>query len=153
MAGNENIERVVIRDDIKDGHKSLGAVAKQAGVVDYAKFANAGYLGMYNMMNVQLAKRRGCDKAKLFDTMGRTELAANLFRITQTEERIKSQKIFGQKQLEQTHHDVGREVRGFIIKNTGKTPEALPQETKIPDVKKGLKSGFREMKKLDQKKK
>lgn len=70
--------------------KSLSSVAKQAGVEDYAKFQNAGYRGMYNMLNVQLARRRGVDKTKLFDTMGRTELAANLFRITQTEERIRS---------------------------------------------------------------
>lgn len=149
---NTDIERVLIRDEIKEGNKSLCAAAKKAGVEDYARFANAGYLGMYNMMNIQLAKRRGCDKEKLFETMGRTELAANLFRITQTEERIKSKNVKGQRHLEQTHHDVGREVRDIIIKNTGKTPEQLPQEQMIPDVKKTLKSEFKEMKKIDKKK-
>lgn len=148
---NADIERVLIRDEIKEGNKSLTATAKKAGIEDYARFANAGYLGMYNMMNVQLAKKRGCDKDKLFETMGRTELAANLFRVTQTEERIKSKNVKGQRLLEQTHHDVGREVRNIIIKNTGKVPEQLPQEKKIPDVKKALKSEFKEMKKIDKK--
>jgi len=151
VENNTDIERVLIRDEIKEGNKSLSSTAKVAGVEDYAKFTNAGYLGMYNMYNTQLAKRRGVDKAKLFETMGRTELAANLFRITQTEERIKSQHIHGQHSLEQTHHDVGREVRSIIIKNTGRTPEALPQEQQIPDIKKTLKSEFKEMKKIDKK--
>lgn len=147
-----DVERLLIRDEIKEGNKSLNAVAKQAGVEDYAKFTNAGYRGMYNMMNVQLARRRGVPKEKLFETMGRTELAANLFRITQTEERIKSRSVFGQGELEQTHFEVGREVRDIIVKNTGKKPEQLPQERQIPEVKKALKSEFRAMKKIDKKK-
>ena len=148
-----DIERVLIRDEIKEGNKSLSSVAKDAGVVDYAKFTNAGYRGMYNMLNVQLAHKRGVDKTKLFETMGRTELAANLFRITQTEERIKSQHIKGQEYLEQTHFSVGREVRSIIERNAGRSPEDLPQEKMIPEVKKTLKSEFLEMKKIDKRKK
>ena len=102
-------------------------------------------------MNVQLARRRGCDKEKLFETMGRSELAANLFRITQTEDRIRNKGIKGQRMLEQTHHDVGREVREIVIRNSGCAPENLPQEQLIPEVKKELKKGFREMKKIDKK--
>ena len=151
IENHTDIERVLIRDEIKEGNKSLSSVAKNAGVEDYAKFTNAGYRGMYNMINTQLAKRRGVDKSKLFETMGRTELAANLFRITQTEERIKSQNVHGQRALEQTHHDVGKEVRDIIIKNTGKKPESLLQEKQIPEVKKTLKQEFKEMKKLDKK--
>lgn len=152
VENNADIERLLIRDEIAEGNKSLCAVAKQAGVEDYAKFTNAGYRGMYNMLNVQLANRRGVDKKKLFDTMGRTELAANLFRITQTEEKIKSKNIKGQSNLERTHFDVGREVRKIIQKNSGCNPEALPQEQRLPQVKKVLKSEFREMKKIDKKK-
>lgn len=151
VENNNDIERVLIRDEIREGNKSLSAVAKKAGVEDYAKFTNAGYLGMYNMMNVQLARRRGCDKEKLFETMGRSELAANLFRITQTEDRIRNKGIKGQRMLEQTHHDVGREVREIVIRNSGCAPENLPQEQLIPEVKKELKKGFREMKKIDKK--
>ena len=146
-----DVERLLFRDEIKEGNKSLNSAAHQAGVEDYAKFTNAGYRGMYNMLNVQLARRRGVDKNKLFETMGRTELAANLFRITQTEERIKSQSIHGQDALEGTHFEVGREVRDIIIKNTGRKPEQLPQERQIPEVKKALKSEFKEMKKIDKK--
>lgn len=148
-----DVERLLIRDEIKEGNKSLNCVAHAAGVENYAKFTNAGYRGMYNMLNVQLARRRGVDKSKLFETMGRTELAANLFRITQTEERIKSQSIQGQTALEGTHFEVGREVREIIIKNMGKKPEQLPQERQLPEVKKALKSEFREMKKIDKTKK
>lgn len=152
VENNSGIERLLIRDEITEGNKSLSSVAKQAGVEDYAKFQNAGYRGMYNMLNVQLAKKRGVDKQKLFDTMGRTELAANLFRITQTEERIKSQKITGQQDLEDTHFNVGREVRNIVKRNSGCNPEALPQEQTLPQVKKTLKSEFKEMKKIDKKK-
>lgn len=152
MENNFGIERLLIRDEITEGNKSLSSVAKQAGVENYAKFQNAGYRGMYNMLNVQLARKRGVDKQKLFDTMGRTELAANLFRITQTEERIKSQKITGQQDLEDTHFNVGREVRDIVRRNSGCAPENLPQEQNLPQVKKALKSEFKEMKKIDKKK-
>jgi len=149
LQDNADIDRVLIREEIKEGHKSLYSTVKSSGVEDYARFQNAGYRGMYNMLNVQLAKRRGVDKNHLFDTMGRTELAANLFRMTQTEERIKSKKVKGQGMLEQTHYDVGREVRNMVEKNTGKNPELLPQEKELPNVIKELKKGFKEMKKLD----
>jgi DNA-damage-inducible protein D len=128
------IDRILIREEIKEGNKSLSSAAKQAGVIDYAKFVNAGYRGMYNMMNFELAKRRGIPKDNILESMGRTELAANLFRITQTEERIKSHNIHGQDLLEQTHYSVGREVRDIVIRNTDKRPEQLPQEKNIPDL-------------------
>lgn len=152
IQNNNDMERMLYRDEVTEGHKALNAAAHQAGVEDYAKFTNAGYLGMYNMINVQLASRRGLDKSKLFETMGRTELAANLFRITQTEERIKSQNIQGQQALEKTHFDVGREVRKIVQSNTGRMPENLPQERVLPDIKRDLKKSLREMKKIDKKK-
>lgn len=153
LQGNDDMDRILFREEIKEGNKSLFSSAKQAGVEDFAKFNNAGYLGMYNMMNFQLAKKRNCDNDKLLEAMGRTELAANLFRITQTEERIKSRKIQGQRALEQTHYDVGKEVRKIVIDNTGKAPEHLKQEKEIPDLRKELKVGFKEMKKIDKLKK
>jgi DNA-damage-inducible protein D len=123
LQGSDNMERILFREEIKEGNKSLASTAQKAGIEDFAKFNNAGYLGMYNMMNYQLANKRNTDSSKLLETMGRTELAANLFRITQTEERIKSKNIAGQKALEQAHRDVGREVRKIVIENTGKAPE------------------------------
>lgn len=153
LEGQADIDRVLIREEIAEGNKSLSAIAKKANVDDYAKFQNAGYLGLYNMQNWQLAKKRGIDSKKLLDSMGRTELAANLFRITQTEERIKNQNIQGQDALESTHYQVGKAVRNMVIENTGKKPENLPQEKAIPELKKELKKGHKIMSKEDSKKK
>lgn len=146
---NDGLDRLIIRDELKEGNKSLASVAKEAGVQNYANFQNSGYLGMYNMSSWQLAKLRNVEKTKLMDHMSRTELAANLFRVTQTEERIKSQKITGQSNLEQTHRNVGSEVRRIVQQNTGVSPENLRQEKKLPDVKKELKKGYRNMKSED----
>ena len=104
-------------------------------------------------MNFELAKKRNIDSKELFDYMGRTELAANLFRITQTEERVKNYKIKGQQNLEQTHYNVGKEVREIVRKNTGKNPENLPKEKRIPELQKELKQGYKKMLKADTKKK
>jgi DNA-damage-inducible protein D len=101
------------------------------------------------MPSWKLEKRRGVEKGKLFDGMGRTELAANLFRVTQTEENIKSKGITGQVNLEQTHYSIGRKVREIVEQNTGHKPENLPQEKKLPEIKKDLKKDYREMKKKD----
>lgn len=152
IQGSGDMERMLFREEIKEGNKALSAAASHAKVEDFAKFNNAGYLGMYNQKNFQLAIRRNVEPGKLLETMGRTELAANLFRITQTEERIKSQKVVGQAQLESTHYEVGKEVRGMVIKNTGRPPEALPQEREIPDLRKEFKAGARKMKQIDKKK-
>lgn len=153
LQGSDDMDRILFREEIKEGNKALATTAKKAGVEDFARFNNAGYWGMYNMMNFQLANKRKCEKDKLLESMGRTELAANLFRITQTEERIKSRKVQGQRALEQTHYDVGKEVRKIVIDNTGKAPEQLKQEKEIPDLRRELKAGFKEMKKIDKPKK
>lgn len=149
----ENIERLLIRDEITEGNKTLASTAKQAGVTDYAKFMNAWYLWMYNMFSYQLANKRWVDKTKIMDTMWRTELAANLFRITQTEERIKNRWIKWQEQLESTHQVVWRMVRKTIFENIWKTPENLEQEKSLPEVKKTLKTWYKVMKKVDAPKK
>ena len=140
---------MLIREELADGNKSLASTAKAANVTDYAKFQNAGYLGMYNMESWKLEKKRGVKKGKLFDRMSRTELAANLFRVTQTEELIKSKQISGQANLEQTHYTVGRQVRNIVEQNTGRKPEQLPQEKELPIIKKTLKMTAKEMKKID----
>ncbi len=153
IQSNNELDRILIREELTEGNKSLASIAKSAGVVDFAKFQNAGYLGMYNMKSWELENKRGIKKGKLMDYMGRTELAANLFRVTQTEERIKSKKITGQANLEQTHYQVGREVREIIQKNAGKNPESLSQEKELPHVKKELKEGYKRMNEEDKKEK
>ena len=145
LENNQEIERLLIRDELTEGNKSLASTVQQAGVIDFAKFTNAGYVGMYNMKSWELEKKRGVKKGKLMDYMGRTELAANLFRITQTEERIKNKGIKGQENLEQTHYQVGQEVRKIVKENVGKAPENLPMGNPLPEVKKELKEGYKKM--------
>jgi len=151
---NNELDRLLIRDELTEGNKSLASIAKQAGVVNYAVFQDAGYRGLYNMSAWQLKQRRKIDeKSNLVDFMGRTELAANLFRVTQTEERIKNKKVSGQKDLEKTHYEVGREVRGIVQKNVGISPENLEQEKQLPEIKKEFKQGYKKMLQEDKKKK
>lgn len=153
IQNTESIDRLVIRDEIKEGNKSLSSVAKQAGLTNYAHFANKGYLGLYNMYNWQLAKKRNIDKNKLLEHMGRTELSANLFRITMTEEKIKKEKITGQIDLENAHYNVGKEVRNLVKKNVGVNPENLAQQKRLLEVKKEIKQNVKAIDKIDKNKK
>lgn len=154
LAHVDGIERVAIRDEMTDGMKSLGGTAKAHGVVNYPFFQNAGYRGMYNMDLARLKSFKGLsDGDKILDRMSRAELAGNLFRITQTEERIKSKGLRGQQQLEQAAEGVGREVRKLMIQNTGTQPEHLPLAAPISDVKKAIKQTSKAFKALDGKKK
>jgi DNA-damage-inducible protein D len=141
---------VRIREELKEDNKLLSSTAKQHGVTDYAKFTNAGYLGMYNMYNWQLAKRRGISKGKLLDHMGRAELVANQFRTVMTEEKIKSDNVQGQARLEAVHKQVGKEVRDMVINNTGKTPEHLAVEEHIKEPKKRIRSDKKKLKQLEE---
>lgn len=151
LQNNEQIDRLLIREELTD--KSLASAAKRAGVLNYAVFQDAGYLGLYNMNAWKLKQKRKLSKNdNLADFMGRTELAANLFRVTQTEERIKNKGVTGQRNLEQTHFAVGKEVREIVQKNTGQSPENLEQEKRLPEVKKELKQGYRKMLKQDNRK-
>lgn len=154
VQGQNEMDRMLIRDELAEGNKVLSSTAKRAGVADFARFQDAGYLGLYNMQAWQLKSRRGLEKtANLADHMGRTELAANLFRVTQTEERIRNKGIKGQAALEATHRAVGQEVRDIVKRNTGNAPENLPQEKQLPEVRKQLKKGYSKMVQADSKKK
>jgi len=146
---SNQMERMLIREELIEGNKALASAAKQGGVVDFARFQNAGYLGMYNMESWKLENQRKVKKGSLMEHMGRNELAANLFRTTLTEERIKTKNIKGQANLESAHYQVGKEVRNLVKENTGKNPEQLPQEKQISEVKKELKQGHKKMIKED----
>lgn len=136
---SQDPDRLAIRNEISEGNKTLSKTVARHGVFDYGRFNVAGYEGMYNMTNQDLAERRNINKEKLLEYMGRTELAANLFRITQTEERIKNQNLHGQAQLEDAHRQVGKEVRAFVQINTGDTPENLKIEMPLNEMKRELK--------------
>ena len=146
------VERLIVRDEISDREKSLSGVAKNAGVDNYAFFLNSGYRGMYNMNISKLKEIRNIPSNKSpLDFMGKDELAANLFRITQTELKIKNEKIRGQSRLEATAENVGQEVRNTMIKISNVAPEDLPRDSDINEVKKELKSKSKKIKLIDSK--
>jgi DNA-damage-inducible protein D len=110
------IERIIVRDEVSEREKSLQGVAKVAGVENFAFFQNAGYRGMYNKNLKDLKLQRNVPTNRtLLDYMGKEELAANLFRITQTELKIKQENIYGQQKLEHTAEVVGKQVRKSMI--------------------------------------
>lgn len=144
------VERVGIRAEISEHERTLSGTAKMAGVVEYGLFQNAGYRGLYNMDLWQIRRRKGVPEGRSpLDFMGKTELAANLFRVTQTEEKIRAERVRGQKNLEHTAEDVGRKVRRTMIEISGKAPENLPPVEDIKSVHKKLKTSHRAIKKLD----
>jgi DNA-damage-inducible protein D len=146
----DGVERVSIRGEISEHERSLSGMAKMAGVTEYALFQNSGYRGLYNMDLWKVRRRKGVPQGRSpLDFMGKTELAANLFRVTQTEEKIRSERIRGQQTLERAAEDVGRRVRRTMIEISGKKPEDLPAAEDIKQVHKKLKSSHREIRKLD----
>lgn len=150
MAEVQNVERLVIRDEISEGERSLATVAKMAKIENYGYFQSAGYRGMYNMNISQLKEvRRIPAKRTPLDFMGKDELAANLFRISQTELKIKEGNIQGQARLEATAETVGKKVRKTMLDISGVAPESLPKEKDIKEVRKALKAKNKEMRKND----
>lgn len=149
----QDVERVQIREDISERERSLAGTAKRAGVTEYAFFQNAGYRGMYNMDLSRLKKQKGMKDGSrsLLDFMDKRELAGNLFRVTETEARLQSERVRGQKPAEQVAEGVGRKVRQIMIENTGTRPELLPLAADIKKVRTGLKQTAKEMKRLDSK--
>jgi DNA-damage-inducible protein D len=146
----ENVERFMIRGEVSEREKALSGTAHKQGVTNYAFFQNAGYRGMYNLDLSQIRLRKGVpDGRSPLDFMGKTELAANLFRITQTDEKIQSDNIRGQSPLERTAAQVGRKVRETMINISGKSPESLPPSKDIREVQRGLKRSQKEYQKLD----
>jgi DNA-damage-inducible protein D len=118
--------------------------------LNYALFQNAGYRGLYNMDLYQLRRLKRVDTGRSpLDFMGKQELAANLFRITQTEAKITQEKIRGQTALENTAHTVGRKVRETMIEISGNRPENLRPANDINNVRQGLKKTEKEFAKLD----
>ncbi len=150
----DNVERIVIRGEVSEREKSLSAVVHKAGVTNYVSFQSAGYRGMYNKSITQLKNIRGVDtKNSLLDFMGKEELAANLFRITQTELKIKNEGKRGQPYLEGAAFMVGQKVRQTMIEISNVLPESLTPQEDIKKVKSALKSRNKELKKIDKPKK
>ena len=128
---SEDEMRLAIRDEVTIRNKFLASSAKAAGVetpVDYAVFQNRGYQGLYNGLGMKdIHKRKGLKKnEQILDHMGATELAANLFRITQTDDKLRRENIKGKELANETHFAVGKKVRQTIAELGGTMPENLP---------------------------
>ena len=124
---SEDEKRFYQRNLTKKGNYSLNQTAKNAGVKNFDKFHNAGYKGLYNGVTANdIAKRKGLRyREDILDSMGSVELAANLFRITQTDEKIKNDSIDGELKACDTHYEIGKGVRDTIKKFGGTMPEDL----------------------------
>lgn len=132
---SEDQKRLAIRQEMKAHNKSLAEAAQMAGITepkDYAIFQKKGYQGLYGGLGVnEIHKRKGLKPSqKILDHMGSTELAANLFRATQTDEKIRREHISGKAQANQTHYEVGKKVRQTIKELGGTMPEDLPTPDK-----------------------
>ena len=128
---NEDGKRVFLRNELKEHNRKLVATAKQAGVesaLDFAIFQNHGYKGLYGGLDAQgiHQKKRLKKSQKILDHMGSTELAANLFRATQTEEKLRRDDVHGKREANRTHFEVGKKVRKTIEELGGTMPEDLP---------------------------
>src|SRR5262249_21160432 len=146
----EDVERVAIRDDITEREKTLSGVAKSAGVSMYGYFQNAGYRGMYNCNISDLRRLKGVpnDRSPL-DFMGKQEMAANLFRLKQTESKITNKSIRGQGACEVAATSVGRAVRNTMLSTSGTRPEALEPAEDLRSVQKGLKQAAKQLREID----
>lgn len=141
-------KRLFIRNEVSGYNKKLFKTAKQAGVTKFGLFNDAGYKGLYGTSLTDIEQKKGIKKGELLDRAGSTELAANLFRITQTDEKLKKDQIQDERAATNTHFMVGGKVRQTIKDIGGELPENLPTEKHIKEVKKEL----RQIKKIDVKK-
>ena len=128
----EEEKRFYQRDLTKKSNYSLNQTARNAGVKNFDKFHNAGYKGLYNGETANdIAKRKKLRyREDILDNMGSEELAANLFRITQTESKLKKDNIQGGNNANKTHYNIGKNIREVIKKNGGTMPEKLPTPEK-----------------------
>ena len=150
---SEDEKRLYTRQNVKDKNKYLFDTAKLAGVKNYGKFNNYGYRGLYNGETAKdIANRKGIsEKEDILDYMSSTELAANLFRITQTDEVLKNKNINNEDDACITHHKVGQAVRQTIKRIGGTMPEDLPtprKSTKQIEKEKNKKLSFKDNKRL-----
>ena len=132
---NEDRRRLVVRGDIKQWNQLLVETAHDAGVItneEFAIFQNAGYMGLYGGLKAKdIHERKGLKKSQnILDHMGYEELAANLFRATQTEAKLRRENIQGKQEANKTHFEVGKKVRDTIKDLGGTMPEDLPTPEK-----------------------
>lgn len=141
---SEDEKRVYLRNQIKEHNKHLSSAAKNAGVItpqEFAIFHSHGYQGLYGRTVPEIRRYKGLKKSvEILDRMGSTELAANFFRVTQTEEKLRKENIKGKEKANRTHYEVGRQVRDAMLKISGIAPEDLPALDNIKQAEKRIKT-------------
>ena len=128
----EDEKRFYQRNLTNNGNYSLNQTAKKAGVKNFDKFHNSGYRGLYNGETADDIAKRKClrYREEILDNMCSDELIANLFRISQTEQKIRNDNIRGEDNANIVHYDIGKNIRDVIIKNGGIVPEKMPTPKK-----------------------
>ena len=133
-------KRLHVRTQVIDNNKTLFDSAKSSGVKNFGKFNDAGYRGLYGMNAKELALKKNLGKDKILDRAGTTELAANLFRITQTNDKLQNElasgKTIGEQKADSIHFMIGGKVRQTIKDIGGTMPENLPPEVHIKEIEK-----------------
>ena len=129
---SEDEKRLHIRKLTKKGNYSLNLTARDCGVKNFDRFHNCGYKGLYNGETADdIAKRKGLRyREDILDNMVSDELAANLFRISQTDQKLKNDNINNETDANNTHYKMGKDIRNFIKKQGGTMPEDLPTPRK-----------------------
>ncbi len=140
-------KRLFIRGEVSSENKKLFKTAKQAGVSNFGLFNDAGYKGLYGASLSEVEAKKGIKKGELLDRASSTELAANLFRITQTDEKLKKDNVKTEYDARRTHFMVGGKVRQTIKDIGGQLPENIKPEKHIKEVKKEIKQMEKEAKK------
>lgn len=136
---NEDQKRLHIREEVTKYNKKLFQTARNSGVTSFANFNDAGYLGLYGLRNKEIIEKKKLGKDNLLDRAGATELAANLFRITQTDEKLNTENANSQAHSEKIHFMVGGKIRQTIKEIGGVLPENLEPQKHIKEVKKSIK--------------
>ncbi len=148
---SEEEKRLFLRNEMLVHNNLLAAAAKKAGVngsIDYAIFQNHGYMGLYGGLDAKgIHQKKNLKKSQqILDHMGSTELAANLFRATQTEEKLRRENIKGKQQANQTHFEVGKKVRNTIKDIGGTMPENLSAADSIKKIESKCKPKLKKKK-------
>lgn len=140
------LQRNITREELKRINSKLTKTAARSHVKDFQYFTNEGYLGMYNHTMPELRKKRGLAfDDNMNDYMSSTELAANIFRITMTSERLKRLRNPSEAKAAQQHWKIGTQIRTMIKENTGKYPEELPLKVDLHDLQRRLKKAQRKL--------
>ncbi|WP_448607176.1 DNA damage-inducible protein D [Paenimyroides ceti] len=153
---SEDERRLFLRNELAKHNTQLAAAAKDAGVIkplDYAIFQNHGYMGLYGGLDAKgIHAKKGLTKSQvILDHMGSTELAANLFRATQTEEKLRRENIQGKSNANKAHFEVGKKVRKTIQELGGTMPENLPTAESVKQIEKQQAKQLKNKKNKDDK--